>query len=1158
MTGTARVQIWDGVLTSANRGMIALAFFLCVAELHAQASAQSDPQFDSRSIEARLASAETSSDLNDTTRPYVVEQFQQALSEIQAFRTEQARLETLKADIRDAPENTETLRNELATTQADSRDVPEADLKSAKTEADAEKILSEHQTLLDAARRELNSVENKILGRPEQRTKFAKSVSANEALIETLRSPVKDPQEVDLPASFEDAPRQLRAIKLAVAKLKIEVANQELAYLDATNEFFSLKREQDRREVLRLERAVEQWTQRAAEVRQKSIEQQAVDASEKTFVDELQYLVEENLKLTKKREETATAIEDARTKAAETSALLEKLDNEFKRISTSLKSRTYVSEAVGGMLRTNRRKLPNVRQRKQENVNLKTEKYDAQYMQIVVDEELAEFGDFQRRLDLELRKLQATLTAARIEELKPQVRELLTDRHATLKSLETDYDTYVKVLESLDINEDSLISLVERYAAFVDERVLWIRSSPPVNVEDVTHMVKAIRWLMWSPWSELLGKLERSVLHRRLTNIAWLTGMIGLLIYRMRFRDHVNDLGRQAASRTCRDFAITLEVLAYTAARAVTWPLIFWWLSWNLSYVRDEIAGHLSEAFLVIAILSYPILFWWRAVRVHGLAHAHLGWSDQKRHTTEQSLRLVIPLIIPFIALFYFFADSNYEKSAGRFCFVVGMLGIALCVRKLTSPKTGIFTNYLQTHRDQWFDQLTPIWYPALTLIPISFAVLALMGYQYTAGELLQRFYITAAFLSVLYLLQAVCLRWLLVNRRRLAMQQARERLEQLKAMHEEGITSSETIVHSPDDGVTESAQIDLSAVSLQSIRLLSSVTTISALVGIYAIWIAVLPALAKLDEYKLWQTSVDISVVETAESSDAAATDSGSSERVTDANWITLGKLIAALVTVAMTMIAVQNIPGLMEMALLQHLPIDPAVRYAIKSVTRYLIIIVGFAMAFSRIGIGWSKVQWLAAAISVGLGFGLQEIFANFMSGLILLFERPLRAGDVVTVGDVSGRVVQIKTRATTVRDWDCKELIVPNKEFITGKVLNWTLSDTVTRIVVKVGIAYGADIKLARQIILDVANEHPEVVDDPEASVTFGAFGDSALDFTLRCYVPNIDNRLATIHELHESIHDRLKAAGIEIPFPQRDVHIRSNENPAPGGPPKRHPA
>ena len=119
----------------------------------------------------------------------------------------------------------------------------------------------------------------------------------------------------------------------------------------------------------------------------------------------------------------------------------------------------------------------------------------------------------------------------------------------------------------------------------------------------------------------------------------------------------------------------------------------------------------------------------------------------------------------------------------------------------------------------------------------------------------------------------------------------------------------------------------------------------------------------------------------------------------------------------------------------------------------------------------------------------------------------------------------------------------MIVPNKEFITGKVLNWTLSDTVNRIVINVGIAYGTDIKLARQILLDVASEHPSVTDEPAPSVTFGAFGDSTLDFTLRCYVPNIDNRLSIVHELHESIHDRLNAAGIEIPFPQRDVNVRS---------------
>jgi potassium efflux system protein len=208
-----------------------------------------------------------------------------------------------------------------------------------------------------------------------------------------------------------------------------------------------------------------------------------------------------------------------------------------------------------------------------------------------------------------------------------------------------------------------------------------------------------------------------------------------------------------------------------------------------------------------------------------------------------------------------------------------------------------------------------------------------------------------------------------------------------------------------------------------------------------------------------------------------------------------------------------------------------------------RYATALIGVFMACRMMSITWVSVQWLAAGMTLGLGFGLQEIFANFISGLILLFERPIRVGDVVTLGDTTGTVTNIRIRATTVTNWDRKELIVPNKELITGRLLNWTLSDPVNRIVITVGIAYKSDTNKARELILAITAEHPNVLDDPVPRVTFESFGDSTLNFVLRCYVASMDVRLDTIHELHEAIHDRFNQEGVEIAFPQQDLHLRS---------------
>ena len=207
----------------------------------------------------------------------------------------------------------------------------------------------------------------------------------------------------------------------------------------------------------------------------------------------------------------------------------------------------------------------------------------------------------------------------------------------------------------------------------------------------------------------------------------------------------------------------------------------------------------------------------------------------------------------------------------------------------------------------------------------------------------------------------------------------------------------------------------------------------------------------------------------------------------------------------------------------------------------------------ACNYLGLSWGKVQWILAAMSVGLGFGLQEIFANFASGMIILFERPIRIGDIITIGDVSGKVLRIQMRATTILDWDKKELIVPNKEFATGRLLNWTLTDTVNRLVFDVGVSYDCDPDQVRELLLKIAADHPNVVDSPKPICIFKDFGANALQFSLRVYLASMKGRLDVIHQMNSNIHKAFREAGIEIAYPQLDLHVRSGLNDHPSMPP-----
>ena len=166
-----------------------------------------------------------------------------------------------------------------------------------------------------------------------------------------------------------------------------------------------------------------------------------------------------------------------------------------------------------------------------------------------------------------------------------------------------------------------------------------------------------------------------------------------------------------------------------------------------------------------------------------------------------------------------------------------------------------------------------------------------------------------------------------------------------------------------------------------------------------------------------------------------------------------------------------------------------------------------------------------------------------ANFVSGLVILFERPVRVGDTVTVGQLTGTVSRIRIRATTIIDWDRKEIIVPNKSFITEQVVNWTLSDPITRIVVPVGVSYGSDVDLVHKVIADTLEALPLVMEEPPPKVYFTGFGDSSLDFTVQVYLRQLADRLPLTNSVHEAILKALRQNGIVIPFPQHDLHIRS---------------
>jgi len=259
----------------------------------------------------------------------------------------------------------------------------------------------------------------------------------------------------------------------------------------------------------------------------------------------------------------------------------------------------------------------------------------------------------------------------------------------------------------------------------------------------------------------------------------------------------------------------------------------------------------------------------------------------------------------------------------------------------------------------------------------------------------------------------------------------------------------------------------------------------------------------------------------------------------------MSIAHVVYLLVSLVIAIFVAKFIRFTLDEDVFPRLPIATGAAAAASRLIYYAIVAGGILFALAASGVELSKLTLLISALGVGIGFGLQGIVNNFVSGLVLAFERPFQVGDIIEIETLVGRVREIGLRASRVRTFDGAEVIVPNADLIAGNVINWTLSDRMRRLDLKVGVAYGTDPGRVREILRKVGDDCDAVAKDPETTALFNGFGDSSLNFTLRAWIPEAGDWPQIASDLNEAINAAFNEAGIEIPFPQRTLHIKSDE-------------
>jgi potassium efflux system protein len=721
------------------------------------------------------------------------------------------------------------------------------------------------------------------------------------------------------------------------------------------------------------------------------------------------------------------------------------------------------------------------------------------------------------------------------------LRDVASIYRKTALDLWQGYTRYLTVLSQLEANTRSLAQEAQRYQDFISDRLLWVPSTELLPLSQPALLLDGLRWFVDRAQVEALWTdVQTLIAHRPVGTMIWLVILVVLWGFRKRALSALSRCAQLTHKARTDRFSATLVAMLASL-------VLLLWLPWLL-IGGGILIGRLpnpSNSTLVYAAglqaagqVALFLLFIRHLCRSDGLARVHLNWHPLLCQALNRQAIWLIPLVVPlgfFVAAGASSVPSDFIRlaasptlddpgvvSLGRLALAAQMLFLLIAVQRVWRKSGAVIQAFTESADHAKWANYHVLWFGPALLAPLLLAGWALLGYFYSSVFILSVVGETLWFILFAIIGRDLLFRALYVMQRRLRLEEALRRRDELIAQRQADIEGTPPPEEKPVEAIDEE-KVDYRQLGEQARSVVHFGYTLSVIAGLWWIWRDVFPAFSFLDGIQLPITTSQLV--------------DGSTQDVP----LTLGDMVAGLLLGGLALFAAMKVPAILELTLLQRLPMSRASRYAFTTLLQYVVAMIGVAITFNAVGLQWSSIQWLVAALGVGLGFGLQEIVANFISGIILLFEQPMRVGDVVTVDGTTGTVSKIRIRATTIVNFDRQELVIPNKTFITGQLINWTLSDTVNRVLLTVGVSYATDTREAMRLIREAADEHHNVMADPAPIITFEGFGDNALTLNLRAYLANMDNRLITITELHQAILDKFRESGIEISFPQRDVHL-----------------
>ena len=1072
-------------------------------------------------LQSRIDQLQGSSVYDEETRIAALELYQRAVANLSAAAANDEAAESFRLSINEAPDEAEQVRAAIAAGQdADPLESLAVSEESAASEIE-ERLRRERgdetsaRALVVELRQELSSEET----RPQAARERLRQATEELRVVTDLMA---QPDAIDEPDVLAEARRSVRRATDKVLRAEIRMLDQEVLSHPARIVLLQSQLEQAEQSLDQRQVRVTKLQALLSERRRDETDRTLADLGlESLGADVSHPLIEETIgKVSELADELdeLTATVDALSQSNQAAELqLEEMRQRFERARSRLEV-AGIGHALGRYLAQERRELPAASDYRREsnlrdsqiaeasirNIGLVEHSRTTRNVESYVDEQLQQVADDQADV------------------LRPALVHLLESKNSLRQQLINLYRSYLRLLADSGYTQSQLFKVISEYRDFLAEHLMWVRSRGPFGRADLVSLPsEMMEFLEPGRWIETAGVFMDRLFRSPLL-IAALLGLLLNYWKKRSMRSHLHATAVKVNKPSEDSFGSTLKAVALTTLAALPWPVFVAAAGYELSNAPG--ASDAVRAIGLALLRLSPTFLVLRGFRMlctrGGVAEGHFRWApDGVAILRRQFNLLTVVLLLPSFMILVNRQLHETDPASGLHQVLVLLIAVALTIffYRLLRPETGIAQRLQRRLSGKPMVRFPRLSITLATLIPVAVGVMALAGFMYSAGTLLVKMLYSALLLFVIVIIRELIVRWLLVVKRRLLLQEALQRRE---AAAREASGEAATSDESPE--IVENPVEDIASLDADTRGLINVAIVIAMILGITGIWSSVLPALGVFSDVTLWHYVATVGGEESLKA-------------------VTLIDLFAAAIVIVVTIVSARNVPSLIEIVLRQRPNVKPGSRLAFATLARYTIAAIGIGATLSIVGVNWSKLQWLVAALGVGIGFGLQEIVANFISGLIILIERPVRVGDVVTVGDASGTVARVQIRATTIRTWDRQELLVPNKEFITSRVLNWSLSDEIVRIFMTVGVAYGSDVEKALRLIEEAATEHPAVITDPAPLVTFETFGDNSLNLGLRCFIDNLAIRLDTRTDLHTAINRKFSEAGIVIAFPQRDLHL-----------------